>query len=61
MKKFYTTGEVAKELEVSIETVSNWIKKGLIRAIIFPTGQRRIPREEIDKILNDNQNANPHN
>jgi len=51
LKMFYTTGEAAAQIGVSSETINNWIKKGIIKAITLPTGQKRIPRREIDRIL----------
>ena len=49
--KLLTTGEVAERLGVSTPTVWRWIQKGLIKAIQLPSGQYRVPYEEVERIL----------
>lgn len=46
-----SVGKAAKALGVSAATVRNWEAKGYIRALRLPSGQRRIPESEIDRIL----------
>ena len=45
MKLFLNAAEVAKLLNVDRATVSRWVKKGLIKGVVRPTGSRnwRIP------------------
>lgn len=52
MNKYMTPKEVAAELEVSSATVVRWVKDGAISAKRF--GQRiiKIPRTEVERILN---------
>lgn len=49
-KRFYTTGEVAKILDVAASTVWLWCKEGKIRAYKTPGGQYRIPFEEVERL-----------
>jgi excisionase family DNA binding protein len=44
-------GQAAKQLHVSSGTVRNWIEKGYISAVRYPSGQRRIPESEVTKLL----------
>lgn len=44
-------GEAADELGVSSGTIRNWIDKGYIRAIQLPSGHRRIPESEVQRLL----------
>lgn len=45
-RSYYTTGEVARFCEVTIPTVKNWIKKGLLRTTKTPGGINRIRKED---------------
>ncbi|MCZ2153106.1 MAG: helix-turn-helix domain-containing protein [Bryobacterales bacterium] len=55
MTKYMTTKEVAAELEVSSATVVRWVRDGIIQAKRF--GQRiiKIPRTELERILNQKE------
>jgi excisionase family DNA binding protein len=44
---YYTTYQVAKMLGVSLPTVVNWVKSGLLAAHRTPGGHRRIARKDI--------------
>ena len=50
-KKWFTTYEVARILDVSPMTVWRWCKSGKIKAVKTPGGYYSIPREEVEKIL----------
>lgn len=50
-KKWFTTYEVARILDVSPMTVWRWCKSGKIKAGKTPGGYYSIPREEVEKIL----------
>ncbi|GAB6101905.1 hypothetical protein JCM16138_11280 [Thermococcus atlanticus] len=52
-KEYYTTGEVARMLGVHYVTVFGWVQGGKIKAI-QPTkrGWWRIPRAEVERLLN---------
>jgi len=47
-----TTGEAARMLGVSSETVRRWIKSGYIKAQHLPSGQARITVETITELQN---------
>jgi len=51
MSYFYSIGEASKKLGVTIKTIREWDKLGKIRTVKTPGGHRRIPKEEIDKII----------
>lgn len=46
-----TTGEVARALGVTINTVKNWVRGGRIHAVRLPSGHLRIPRAELERLL----------
>jgi len=48
--------EAGKLLGVSTKTIQRWDKKGLIKVIRTPTGRRRIPYSEIQRILKEKVN-----
>lgn len=50
--KYLTTVEFAEELGISIKTVQEWTKTGKLKSIRTKGNHRRIPKSEIDKILN---------
>ena len=50
--KYMSTKEVADELEVSTATVVRWVRDGLIRANRFGKRIIKIPRIEVEKLLN---------
>lgn len=49
--EYLTTGDVARALGVSLNTVKSWIHKGMLDAVRLPSGHHRIPRSELDRIL----------
>ena len=51
MSQLYSVGEASKKLGVTIKTIREWDRLGKIRTIKTPGGHRRIPKEEIDKII----------
>lgn len=56
MKKFYTTGQVAKLCKVASHTVSMWFDSGRLRGYRIPGSQdRRIPRESLEIFLKTNE------
>jgi len=51
-KKAFTTGEVAKLCNVTINTVVKWFESGELKGYKLPSsGARRIPREELVKFM----------
>lgn len=42
---------LAAHFEVTPRTVSRWVDSGRLRAVILPSGHRRILREDIDRIV----------
>ncbi len=45
-----TTGDVARALGVSINTVKNWVKSEKLSAVTLPSGHLRIPRAEFERL-----------
>jgi len=54
-KMLLRTGEVISILGVHRNTLLNWRKKGIIHYVIFPNGDIRYPRSEIERILRGNK------
>lgn len=50
-KRILTTREVASLMGVSRTTVTRWCSENDIRAVRLPSGQWRIPKSEVDRIL----------
>jgi excisionase family DNA binding protein len=51
-KQYYSVEEIANILEVSIDTVRNWIKQGRLEA--FKVGRDyRISQEQFDRFMNE--------
>ncbi len=46
-----TVQQVADIAQVQPETVRNWIRRGLVAAILLPGGSYRIPQCEVDRLL----------
>lgn len=46
-----STGEVARSLGVTINTVKSWIRSGKIKAVRLPSGHYRIPASERERLL----------
>lgn len=46
----FTAAEVAALLRVDATTVRKWIADGKVRAITTPTGRRRIPAGEVERL-----------
>ena len=43
--------EAAEKLGVCVKTVRRWCDTGRIKCVRLPSGHRRIPEEEVEKIL----------
>ena len=50
-KTTFTTGQLARILEVTDETIRNWIKKGIINVIKLPSGRNQIPLDTVEKLM----------
>jgi excisionase family DNA binding protein len=48
-----SVGKAASQLGVSPATVRNWVEKGYLHAFRLPSGVRRIPRSELDRLIQD--------
>ena len=57
MTKYMTTKQVANELEVSVATVCRWVRGGIIPAKRFGKRIIKIPCVEVERLLNQNQQA----
>jgi putative resolvase len=42
--------EVAKIFNISVKTLWEWQRKGLIKAVRLPTGKLRYPKSEVERI-----------
>lgn len=51
MTKFYTPQEVSEMLKVSDKTVRNWIRSGILGAVVIGKSYR-IPEEKLNELLN---------
>lgn len=51
MMDMLTSDEAAEILRVSLSTISRYVRSGEIRAARLPGGQYRIPRTEVDRLL----------
>ena len=47
---YLTTHELAYELGIGVSTVVRYIDMGIVKCCRLPTGKRRIPIEEVEKI-----------
>jgi excisionase family DNA binding protein len=50
-EELLTTGRAAEELQVSVQTVRRWEKKGHLVAVRTPGGQRRFRRSDVEAVL----------
>jgi excisionase family DNA binding protein len=50
-----TPTEAAKMLRVSHSTITRYIRLGLLDAVKLPSGQYRIRREDVEKLLRREQ------
>lgn len=46
-------GYAAEKFQVSTGTVRNWIAKGYVKAVSLPSGVRRIPESEINRLVTE--------
>jgi predicted site-specific integrase-resolvase len=51
-EQFYSSVKVAQLFDVTVETVNNWIKRGLLEGAVKINGQWRIPRAAVLKLGN---------
>ena len=49
----FRVGQLAALLGVSPRTVRRWLSRGQLRYVRLPGGERRVPRQEIDKVIGD--------
>lgn len=45
------TGEAARRLSVSDDTIRRYIARGVLKAVRLPGGEYRIPVAELDRLL----------
>jgi len=63
MKDYYSPKEVSEILSVNRKTILSLINLGKIQAVNIAVGSRslyRIPKEELDKFLNNSQKYGKH-
>ncbi len=51
MTEVLTLGDVAREMRVSIHTVRDWRRKGILKVYKLPTGGVRVLRADVDALL----------
>lgn len=51
MNDLLTTGQVAELLNVGPRTVLRWSKRGQLRTVLMPSGQRRFLKSDVEAIL----------
>lgn len=56
-EELLTTGRAAKALGVTINTIKSWIRKGKLGALRLPSGHYRVPRSELEKILESGEHG----
>ncbi|MEM2425141.1 MAG: helix-turn-helix domain-containing protein [Candidatus Bathyarchaeia archaeon] len=42
--------DVAKIFNISVKTLWEWQKRGIIRAVRLPTGKLRYPKSEVERL-----------
>jgi excisionase family DNA binding protein len=53
MKKYWSSRELAEELQVSHSAINKWIALGKIKSIRTPGGHNRISSEEVERFKKD--------
>ena len=50
--EYLRPGQACAKLGISVPTLRRWIENGRLKAIRLPTsGERRIPQDEVDRLL----------
>lgn len=51
-KSFLTTGDIAREIGVSITTIDTYIRKGILKPdVVLPSGRRKFERGTVDAFI----------
>lgn len=45
--------KAAEELDVHENTIRNWIDRGYLRAYRLPSGHRRLPKDEVNRLARE--------
>jgi molybdopterin-binding protein len=56
-REFYTVGEAAKTLGISVDTLRRWDREGRIKAERDPGNRRMVPSSEIERLRGDPESA----
>jgi excisionase family DNA binding protein len=51
LKRFFTTGDVARYCQINVNTVKRWIRNGTLKAFQTPSGHFRVVREDFVQFL----------
>ncbi len=51
LKRFFTTGDVARYCQISVNTVKRWFRNGTLKAFQTPSGHFRVVREDFVHFL----------
>jgi len=60
MKNYYTTGQAAKLLDVTIRTVQMWVDEGRISCWLTSGGHRRLDKDSVDAFIQAPTNKNDY-
>ena len=58
-KDWMTSGEVARDLNMTDAAIRRWAREGLVDAIKTPGGQYRFRREQLNSLLAGNGHPKP--
>lgn len=53
---FFTPEEVANSVRVARATVWRWIREGMLKATMLPTGEYRIAKESLEEFITEGAN-----
>lgn len=53
MVKLFTYAEAAKELELSIESIKRYVKKGVLPTVRFSSHMVRIPADKLEELISN--------
>ncbi len=53
--KLLRFSQVQEMLSLTRPTVSDWVSRGYLTEIVLPSGQRRIPLSEVQRVLDGGQ------
>jgi excisionase family DNA binding protein len=52
-RRLLSLRDVASELDVSVDTVDRFVRRGALPIVRLPSGRRRVAREDLDRVIED--------